>query len=93
MGKNFIAICLFGLIFSIRPLNKTELNHEMIHVAQQKELLFIPFFLWYVIEWVVLLFKYKDREKAYFHIRFEKEAYAHQGDLDYLNHRKHFHYK
>lgn len=93
MGKNYLAICLFGFIFSIRPLNTTELNHELIHAAQQKELLYIPFFIWYGIEWIILYFKYKDWEKAYFHIRFEKEAYFHQHDYNYLNHRRHYRYK
>ncbi len=93
MGKNYLAICLFGFIFSIRPLNTTELNHELIHAAQQKELLYIPFFILYGIEWIILYFKYKDWEKAYFHIRFEKEAYFHQHDYNYLNHRRHYRYK
>ena len=92
MGGDFLAICLFGFIFSLRPLSKTELNHELIHVAQQKELLYIPFFIWYVIEWLVLCIKYRDRLKAYYNIRFEKEAYRHQNDLDYLSKRKHYHY-
>ena len=93
MGQNYLAICLFGFIFSIRPLNTTELNHELIHAAQQKELLYIPFFIWYGIEWMVLYFKYKDWEKAYFHIRFEKEAYFHQDDYNYLKFRKHYKYQ
>lgn len=93
MGKNYLAICLFGFVFSIRPLNSTELNHELIHAAQQKELLYIPFFIWYGIEWLVLYFKYRDWSKAYFHIRFEKEAYRHEKDLQYLKKRKHFCYK
>ena len=49
MGGNYLAICLFGFIFSIRPLNSTELNHERIHAAQQKELFYLPFFIWYGI--------------------------------------------
>lgn len=92
MGKDFIAICLCGLIFSVRKLNKTELNHELIHIAQQRELLYIPFFIWYVVEWLVLLVKYRNRMEAYSHIRFEQEAYRHQSDLTYLQHRKHYHY-
>jgi len=92
LGKNYYAICLFGFILSVRPLSATELNHELIHAAQQKELLYIPFFLWYGIEWLFLFLKYRNWEKAYFHIRFEQEAYHHQADLDYLKHRKHFRY-
>ena len=93
MGKKFLAICLFGLVFSIRPLNATELNHERIHAAQQRELLYIPFFIWYVVEWLVLLVKYRDWMTAYRKIRFEQEAYSHQGDLDYLLRRRHYHYR
>ena len=92
IGKDFLAICLFGFIFSIRPLDKEELNHELIHAAQQREQLYLPFFLWYGIEWLILLLKYRDRMEAYRHIRFEEEAYQHQNDLSYLKHRKHFQY-
>ena len=93
MGKNFLGICLFGVVFSTRPLNTIELNHELIHAAQQKELLYIPFFIWYVIEWLVLLCKYRDWMKAYYNIRFEKEAYTHQNDSHYLKRRKHYRYQ
>ena len=92
MGGDFLAICLFGCIFSVRPLSETELNHELIHAAQQKELLYIPFFIWYVVEWLVLCCKYRNWMKAYYNIRFEKEAYLHQHDLGYLSRRKHYHY-
>ena len=93
MGKSYLAICLFGLVFSVRPLNATEYNHERIHAVQQKELLYLPFFIWYVIEWLILLVRFRNGKKAYYNIRFEKEAYNHQNDLDYLKKRKHFHYK
>jgi len=62
-------------------------------VHQQRELLYLPFFVWYVAEWLVLYIKYRNWTKAYFHIRFEQEAYRHQNDLDYLKHRRHYHYK
>ena len=91
-SNSFLAICLCGFIFSVRPLDKTELNHELIHAAQQRELLYLPFFIWYGIEWLVLFLKYRDGMEAYRHIRFEQEAYRHQDDLSYLEHRKHYHY-
>lgn len=92
-GGDFLAINLFGIIFTIRDLSPQEINHELIHTAQQRELLYIPFYIWYVIEWLILTVKYRDWLKAYFNIRFEKEAYAHDNDLDYLKRRKHYHYK
>ncbi|MBO4612312.1 MAG: hypothetical protein J5671_03980 [Bacteroidaceae bacterium] len=93
MGGTFLAICLFGFVFTVRPLTATEYNHERIHAAQQRELLYVPFFVWYVLEWLVLVVKYRDRMKAYYHIRFEREAYNHQEDMEYLKHRRHFHYR
>lgn len=91
-GGDFLAINLFGVIFALRELTPSELNHERIHTAQQRELLFLPFFLWYVAEWLVLLLKYRNMLQAYYHIRFEREAYRHQGEADYLKRRRHYHY-
>lgn len=92
-GRNFLAINMFGVIFTRDDLSPVELNHELIHTAQQRELLYLPFYLWYVVEWAVLCVKCCDRMKAYFNIRFEQEAYRHQSDLNYLKHRKHYRYK
>jgi len=91
-GKNFFAITLTEFILTVAPLNQYDLNHEMIHVKQQRELLYLPFFIWYVVEWLILYCKYRDSTKAYFNIRFEKEAYKHQGDLSYLKRRRHYNY-
>ena len=52
-----------------------------------KELLYIFFYLLYFLEWLVRLFINKN---AYRNISFEKEAYAHENNFKYLNHRKHF---
>ena len=91
-GNNFLAITLTEFILTVAPLNQYDTNHEMIHVKQQRELLYLPFFIWYGIEWLILYFKYHDWNKAYFHIRFEKEAYKYQGDLSYLKWRRHYNY-
>lgn len=42
-GGDFTAINLFGVIFTLRDLSPSELNHELIHTAQQRELLYVPF--------------------------------------------------
>ena len=55
--KSFIAINLFGMIVTCEELSKEELNHELIHTAQARELLYIPFYLWYIIEWLFLYLK------------------------------------
>lgn len=90
--RDFYAINLFGCIITCRKLSQEELNHELIHSAQAKELLYLPFYIWYIMEWYFLYVKTKNWMKAYLNIRFEKEAYAHQNELDYLRHRKHYSY-
>lgn len=92
ISGGFYAVNLFGVIFSTQMLDDVALNHERIHTAQQRELLYIGFYLWYITEWLCLLTKYRNGVKAYFHIRFEQEAYRHQSDLDYLKKRRHYHY-
>lgn len=89
----FYAINIFGIIFSVQELNAEELNHERIHTAQQRELLYVGFYVWYALEWLCLLIKYRNGIKAYFNIRFEREAYRHQNNLLYLKFRKHYHYQ
>lgn len=88
----FKAINLFGILFSRKPLNAIDINHEAIHTKQMKELLYIFFYLWYLIEWLILCIKYRNSKIAYRNIRFEKEAYNNEKDLDYLNKRKHYNY-
>lgn len=72
-------------------------NHESIHVAQMKDLFpWIPiggiiFYLLYLIEWLIkVLFVYPFSSKAYKNISFEREAYQHEADYDYLSSRKKF---
>lgn len=66
-------------------------NHENIHWYQQLELLIVPFYLIYILNWLYLgIFKYKGRNwtLAYQNIIFEKEAYDNEYDIHYLERRK-----
>lgn len=87
--KGFAAINLFGILFVRKGVEVSEemINHEAIHTAQMKEMLYVFFYLWYVIEWVVRLFGKCD---AYRKISFEREAYENDSDIGYLSKRKHF---
>lgn len=69
--------------------DKFILNHELIHHRQQIELLIIPFYIWYFIEYWTAMFRCGFKHHtAYMSISFEKEAYAHERDLTYLKKRK-----
>ena len=87
--KGFLAINLFGILFvrGDARIDDITLNHEKIHTAQIKELWYIFFYLWYIIEWLIRLFM---KGNAYRNISFEREAYNNENDLDYLKTRKRF---
>lgn len=90
--KGFKAINIFGILFVREGAQMTpqDYNHEAIHTAQIKELLYIPFYIAYFVEWVYRLCKLRDFSKAYYAISFEVEAFANQSNLQYLIHRKTF---
>ena len=67
--------------------NLVLLNHEKIHIRQQLELLIVPFFIWYGIEFLIRYFQFMNWNLAYRNISFEREAYANEKDLNYLKKR------
>jgi len=72
-------------------MNEVTLNHEKIHLAQQKELWLIGFYPLYAFYWLkARLFSGLTSNEAYHAIPFEKEAYAHETDDQYLNSRERF---
>ena len=90
---SFLATNVFGLIFCRSDkgrLTKVDENHEYIHTLQQRELLFVGFMLWYMVEWLWRYLKCRDWMKAYYALYFEREAYAMERDLTYRDHRRHF---
>lgn len=83
LRMNIRAIAFYPFIFlrsDARP-NDVLINHEKIHLRQQLEMLVIPFYIWYLIEYYT---------KGYWNVSFEKEAYANENNLNYLNNRKLF---
>jgi len=60
------------------------INHEKIHLRQQLELLIFPFYIIYLVNYLINLIQYKKHHLAYRNIIFEKEAYDHETDLNYL---------
>lgn len=85
--KGYVAITIFPFIFVRTIENKQDvilINHEKIHLAQQKELLVILFYIAYLFE---LIFK------GYKNISFEKEAYNNEKNLKYLEKRRLFAWK
>jgi DMSO/TMAO reductase YedYZ heme-binding membrane subunit len=91
--KGYRGLTLFPFVFikyAFDSENKVLINHEKIHIRQQLELLVLPFFVWYFVEYAVRLLQYKNANLAYRNISFEREAYANELDLDYLETRTYF---
>lgn len=68
--------------------SKVLINHERIHFKQQVELFILPFYIWYIFEYLILRISGKTPNQAYRNISFEKEAYGNDNDLQYLKKRK-----
>lgn len=92
------GITIYPFIITNDKNNKILMNHEKIHLTQQKELYVLPFYYLY--------FKYyfKNRKLfkgdlsnrrywSYENICFEKEAYENQENLSYLQTRKYKSYQ
>ena len=83
---------LFGTLWARDTswIDRYVINHERIHDAQQRELLHVPFYVLYVVEWLLRLVRHRNFLKSYRSISFEREAYAHGHDLDYFSGRRHY---
>lgn len=90
LRKKTIAIAFWPFIFAdkYRVLSENLIRHENIHGKQQKELLLIFFYIWYFGEYFIRFLKYKNHDKAYRNICFEREAYGNANIIDYLDKRK-----
>lgn len=103
---SYVAMVLGPLIFTKRDyISSNTIRHESIHWAQEKELAIVFFYLLYVLFFVVELLRcqfnhqrgaaadgrYRSTwERAYRMNPFEREAYVHELDPEYLNTRRHF---
>jgi hypothetical protein len=64
------------------------INHERIHLRQQLEMGIVLFYVWYFVEYLVGRCQNRKHYSAYRAISFEREAYKHDANLDYLTTRK-----
>jgi hypothetical protein len=84
------GIALFPfIVFRTSPTPGMDglVNHERIHLRQQLELLILPFYIWYLLAYMFYRIKGMNHGSAYRSIVFEREAYNHDADPDYLKNR------
>ncbi|SFN92963.1 hypothetical protein SAMN04487989_106152 [Bizionia echini] len=94
--KHYLAITIWPFIFVKKQAFKKDvilLNHERIHYKQQIELLVIPFFILYLLEFIYGIIKFKSSRQAYRQISFEREAYTNENNLNYLKSRLFWNFK
>ncbi len=87
------AIALYPFVLLRYPQDKWDarlVNHERIHIRQQRELLVLPFYVWYLVEYILHRVRGAGHMQAYLAICFEQEAFCHEQDLGYLQHRPPF---
>lgn len=78
------AITLFPFIILSEEVDEYTMNHELIHFEQQKELFVVGFYALYVYDFIRGMIKYRNKDMAYYLIRFEQEAYNYESDLGYI---------
>ncbi|SFS95626.1 hypothetical protein SAMN04487890_10776 [Mucilaginibacter polytrichastri] len=84
-----MALYPFILVSDKRFLDDDVLiRHETIHLKQEAELLVIPFYIIYALNYLINYVIYKNHDKAYRAICFEREAYANEQHANYLVKRK-----
>ena len=86
-SSTYCAVTLgCGIYFSGTAMYQSLLTHELVHVAQIEQHGIFKFYLLYICQFLVNLYKFKNWEKAYYFITFEQEAYKTQAFIfsDYL---------
>lgn len=83
----YLAITIFPFILvkKGRELTHETINHEHIHLVQQAEMFIIPFYIIYVLEWIVHLLITGNSRAAYYRISFEREAHNNDKNYQYLS--------
>jgi len=88
--NGYSSITLYPFVF-LKDIKQKEnvvlLNHERIHITQQRELLVLFFYIWYGVEFLIRLLIHKNWNIAYRNISFEREAYFEELNLKYIKKR------
>ena len=88
--KNYVGLSLWPFIILKNDSLKEDvflINHEKIHLRQQLELLIVPFYIFYLFEWILKSIYYFDFYEGYQNISFEREAYHNEKNLNYMDQR------
>lgn len=84
-----------GLILFVKgdEVTEKEYNHERIHSYQILEMFVVGFYVWYVLEYLLIRLFHDKQSGAYHDISLEEEAHLNDDNLGYLSERGLFTYK
>lgn len=87
--KGFAAMNFFGFLlvrkdYDIKRISDVTINHEKIHTEQMRELGYIPYYILYILEWLIKMILLFSTDKAYKALASEREAYENQADFGYI---------
>lgn len=83
LPRKYSAITLTPFVFySGDTLSERLVRHETVHLYQQLFLLVVPFYVLYVLFWLIGLLRYRSHDRAYRAIPFERSAYRLEGRTD-----------
>ena len=90
--KPYDALNFAGFIWvrNIDVLTENVMRHEAIHTIQARALWYVPYYVWYVSEYLIRLVYCMNHGLAYSNISFEREAYENEEKIEYKNERKRF---
>lgn len=91
LAKGFKGVSLWPFVVmrsKAYAKDRVFINHERIHLQQQKELLILPFYIWYCLEFCFRFIQFRNYYLAYRNISFEREAYTNDKNLNYLRKRR-----
>lgn len=74
--RRYHAVTLFPFVFyNGQPMDEIEIRHEVVHLWQQVALLIVGFYVLYFFFWLARVAVYRNLDKAYRGIPFERSAY------------------
>ena len=83
--KGYKAMNLFGIVFVRKgaKFDTYDYNHEHIHLKQMQEMLWIFYYLWYAIEYLIIMFfaKWDKQSERYHDVSFEESVCIEAGRI------------
>lgn len=92
LPSGYKCINLCGIIFTREDatISDETIRHERTHTLQEKELLYVFFYILYVLFFIWNFIRYWNWKKSYRNICFELEAEENEDDVDYNDNREHY---